>query len=659
MEQSLGGMTEIRDPLVAEIFQTQGPLSALLDGFAPRDGQSKMAQAVANALHARDVLVCEAGTGIGKTLAYLVPALLSGGRCIVATGTRNLQDQLFYKDLPLAIEAVDAHIKTALLKGRSNYVCRHRLERYWQEGQFDDRAVAADLGKIREFTSRTFDGDIAAAVAVPEKSPAWMYATSTTDNCLGSECDHFDDCFVFKARAQALGADLVVVNHHLLAADLALKEDGFGELLPAIDAVIVDEAHDFAEAATPFFGETLSSRQAFDLVRDTVVADNLEAGDVPELKESIRGFEQSVRDFRLAFGVQPRRLTYLECKKWESVAHCLDGLIRHTGSLTEQLKSVSERGKDLAGCLRRALEFKSRLRKLADNEDSDFVSWIDLSKKGFVWYLSPLDLGRQFGSKVNTGDAAWIFTSATLAVNGRVEHFTDRLGLAHFASHAFDSPFDYARHCLCYLPLDLPDPGHVEHLPALMTAIRPVLSASRGRAFLLFTSHRALQRAEEELRTWGEYSLFVQGSMPRDQLLERFRRREGGVLLGTSSFWQGVDVRGEALSVVVIDKLPFAVPDDPMLKARATRLREQGQEPFSVMQIPGAVISLKQGVGRLIRDPDDTGVLVLGDPRLISRGYGRIFLHSLPPMRRSRDIEDVRAFFRHHDLHALDERSAG
>ncbi len=650
-------MMMTRDPLVAEIFQAGGPFSVLLDGFAPREGQSQMAEAVAAALHARDVLVCEAGTGIGKTLAYLVPALLCGGRCVVATGTRNLQDQLFHKDLPLAIEAVDARIRTALLKGRSNYICRHRLQRYWQEGQFGDRAIASDLAKIREFASRTDDGDIAAATAVTEKSPAWMYATSTTDNCLGTECDRFDDCFVFKARAQALDADLVVVNHHLLAADLALKEEGFGELLPVIDAVIVDEAHDFAEAATAFFGEALSSRQALDLARDTVIADGLEAGDVPELRQSVAAFEKSVRDFRLAFGVQPRRLTFLECADQTAVMSCLQALMQRTEDLATQLKSVSERGKDLAGCLRRAIEFKSKLGKLAANDDMDFVSWFDLSKRGFVWYLSPLDLSRQFGSKVNSGDAAWIFTSATLAVDGRVEHFTERLGLAHFVSHTFDSPFDYERQSLCYLPPNLPDPGQFEHLPALLAEIRPVLAASRGRAFLLFTSHRALQRAEQELRAWGEYSLFVQGSMPRDRLLERFRRRQGGVLLGTSSFWQGVDVRGDALSVVVIDKLPFAVPDDPMLKARAARLREQGSDPFSMMQIPRAVITLKQGVGRLIRDVDDMGVLVLGDPRLVSRGYGRIFMHSLPPMRRSRDIEDVRRFFRQGDADIADTTS--
>ncbi len=637
----------------AEALGDDGPVARIVPGYASRAGQQAMAEAVWNALRARSTLVCEAGTGIGKTFAYLVPALLYGQRVIISTGTRTLQDQLFHRDLPIVRSALGVPVTAALLKGRANYLCLHRLHQQVATGDGSQRQQA-QLLRVQAWSQATRSGDIAEVADVPEDAPIWPQVTSTTENCLGQGCAHFQDCWVVKARRAAQAADVVVVNHHLFLADLALKEQGFGEVLPGADAVILDEAHQLPHTAMQFFGTTLGSRQFFDFLRDTVQAQVSEAGDTPALRDSARGLEKAVRDLRLALGGADQRALWTKGESMEEASATLAQLRNRLQSLRAELETLAERGSTLANCLRRCETLSAQLQEFATCDRSGSVCWFETHARGFNLYQTPLDVAERFQGYIGARPCAWIFTSATLAVGEEFGYFTSRLGLAKATTERFESPFDYARQALLYLPrldLDPRDPGYTR---AVVEASVPVLRASAGRAFLLFTSHRALQEAGEWLRGRVEYPLLIQGEAPRAELLKRFHRMPHAVLLGTASFWEGVDVRGEALSCVIIDKLPFAVPDDPLTQARINALRMQGHNPFTEYQLPEAVIALKQGAGRLIRDVRDCGVLVLCDPRLRTKGYGRLFLAALPAMRQSSALRDVQDFFAPRAIPELD-----
>jgi len=630
---------------VTEHLGPQGPLAGVLGHYAPRPQQQAMAEAVAHAIEGSGVLVCEAGTGTGKTFAYLVPSLLSGRKVIISTGTKSLQEQLFHRDMPLVRDALGTPVKVALLKGRSNYLCAHRLAiaevpGYGQQGQ-----MPLQLARIRDWAAGTRGGDIAEVPDIPEDAPVWRYATSTAENCLGQDCPALADCHVLKARRAAVEADLVVVNHHLFFADMALREEGFGELLPGADAVILDEAHQISEVATQFFGTSLSARQLVELSRDTLAAYYREAGDVPPLVESAQAVEGQVRVLRLAFGTQPVRVPWSDVAHKPQVREALDALARALSGLEACLAPMGERGRDLESCHRRCTELRARLTLMTGEVRPNYLQWVETYTRSFTLHMTPLDIAQTFSARVAARRCAWVFTSATLAVDGRFTHFAERLGLADPSEALWESPFDFEHQALCYSPSGLPNPGAPDYTIRMLEASLPVLRASQGRAFLLFTSHRALREAAEYLTTQVDYPLFVQGDAPRSQLLQRFRETPHAVLLGTSSFWEGIDVRGEALSCVIIDKLPFASPGDPVLQARNAAIRERGGNPFVDYQLPQAVIALKQGSGRLIRDSRDRGVLVLCDPRLYTRGYGRVFLDSLPPMPRTRDLERVRRFF--------------
>ena len=630
---------------LAYLLGHEGPLVRHVAGFAPRPQQQAMAEAVAQALEERTLLITEAGTGTGKTYAYLVPALLSGKRVIVSTGTRNLQDQLFHRDLPVVRAALGVPVGVALLKGRANYVCRYRLEASLAEGRFRSRAQADELRRIHAWAGRTTRGDIAELADVPEDSPIWPHATSTADNCLGQECPHFSQCHVMKARRAALEADVVVINHHLLFADMALREDGFGELLPGADAFILDEAHQLSEVAANFFGLSLGSRQLLELARDTVLEQRREAGDMAALQEAAQRLEHAVQECRLALGREVRRAAWKEVAGDAAVVRAMSTLDQALAELHTALAPAAPRGKGLDNCWQRSRALLERLRLLMAPGADDAIHWFETYTQAFTLSLTPLDVAGTFRTHLDAQPRAWIFTSATLAVGDSFEHFATQLGLQDARTQRLDSPFDYARNALLYIPGALPDPNEASYTEAVMEAALPVLEASRGRAFLLFTSHRALKQVAQRLQGRLAYPLLVQGEAPRNELLERFRAHGNAVLLGTSSFWEGVDVRGEALSCVVIDRLPFAAPGDPLLQARIETLARRGGNPFLDYQLPNAVITLKQGAGRLIRDVDDRGVLVLCDPRLLSKTYGRVFLDSLPPMPLTRRMEDVRAFF--------------
>ena len=630
----------------AEILGPDGLFSQYIEGFQQRPQQQAMAQAVAEAIEGCETLVAEAGTGTGKTFAYLVPALSSGQKVIISTGTKNLQDQLFHRDLPVVRKALNLPVAVALLKGRANYLCTYRLAATEEDGRFLTREMVSQFQEIRQWAGKTQAGDINEVTTVGEDSPLWPRVTSTSDNCLGSDCPDFKECFVAKARREAQEADVVVVNHHLLFADMALREDGFGELLPGANAFIIDEAHQLPEVATQFFGQSLSGRQLVELAKDSITECHREAGDMKALISCADRLEYAVRDLRLALGNEGQRRPWEEVRVLPKVQSDLTSLAEALAALEEQLEVAAQRGKGLESCYERCQAQRHLLSLFQTPAEGDQIYWLEVFSKSFSLNCSPLDVAEPFGKFMAGRKAAWIFTSATLAVGESFDHFNQQLGLAGARTAKWDSPFDYRSHALLYVPKAMPAPNSEGYIDAVVEAAIPVLEASGGRAFMLFTSHRALKRAAELLAGRIDFPLLVQGSQPRTELLRKFRESGDGVLLGTGSFWEGVDVRGEALSCVIIDKLPFAAPDDPILQARIRVIRQRGGNPFMEHQVPAAVITLKQGVGRLIRDVHDRGVMMLCDPRLISKPYGRVFLDSLPPMLRTHRLELVERFYR-------------
>ena len=638
-----------------EALSEGGALARAVPQFRPREAQLELTEAVADAFERREVLLAEAGTGTGKTYAYLVPALLSGMKTILSTGTRALQDQLYHRDLPRVRDALGVGLKSALLKGRANYLCRYRTEQAKGDPRIVPGAQTALFQRIVAWGGRTRMGDLAELEALPDDSPLLPLVTSTADNCLGTECPYWNDCFVVQARQRAQAADIVVVNHHLLLADLALKQEGFGEILPGAQAFVVDEAHQLPELAAQFFGEGIGARPLVELARDTLAECKGVAGALAALQAPARDLEQAVRALRAALEPLPPRATQARALADPDACEGFETLSSSLQALQAALAAWRDSAPGLDACHARAVEFSARLARWRierdfDNDafDEDFqadddVRWYEATPRGFRLQRTPLDVSGPLRAHRERSQAAWVFTSATLAVDGGFEHVATRLGLDDPRTLLLQSPFDWNSQALCYLPPNLPQPSAREFTNSMLAAVRPVLEASNGRAFLLFASHRALREAAAALRD-GPWPLFVQGEAPRHVLLLRFRESGNGVLLGAASFREGVDVVGGALSVVVIDKLPFAAPDDPVFEARLEAIRRAGGNPFFDEQLPQAVIALKQGAGRLIRSETDHGVLVLCDPRLTGKRYGRVFLDSLPPLPITRELKDVVAF---------------
>ena len=734
----------------AAALEAGGALAERIPGFSPRAAQLQLATAIATTVDARASLLAEAGTGTGKTFAYLVPALLSGLKTIVSTGTRALQDQLYHRDLPRVRDALGIGLKTALLKGRANYLCLYRMEKAKGEPRFTGREQIAIFQRIVAWSGRTRMGDLAEVEGLPEDAPLIPLVTSTTDNCLGSDCPFWEDCFVVKARQRAQAADLVVVNHHLLLADLALKQEGFGEILPGAQVFVVDEAHQLPELAAQFFGEGLSARPLVELARDALAEAKSVTGALAVVQGPARALEEATRALREAMEPLPARGTRWRALELPEVFDALGALDDALVAYADAVEPLRETSGAFESCHARAVDQRTRLLRWApkdfarrhevEAEDDDAadgfalsaermeadavgagfggdaggptlspgpspggrgeqarasggaisdsagigdaagtggsastgrtsggaraqagesddtaaaadaktlwdVRWYELSPRGFRLQRTPLDVSGPLRAHREASRAAWVFTSATLAVDGRFDHVSTRLGLDAPRTLIAPSPFDWARQALCWLPPRMPEPNSRDYTAAVVDAIRPVLQASKGRAFVLFASHRALREAAALLRGDCPWTLLVQGEAPRSVLLERFRASGDGVLLGAASFREGVDVAGDALSVVVIDKLPFAAPDDPVFEARLDTIRRDGGNPFRDEQLPQAVIALKQGVGRLIRTETDRGVLVLCDPRLTTKSYGKVFFGSLPPFARTRELDAVRGFF--------------
>jgi ATP-dependent DNA helicase DinG len=632
------------------IFGESGPLAQSLPNFRSRSQQVELATAIETAIRDHSQLVAEAGTGTGKTFAYLVPALLSGGKVVIATGTKTLQDQLFDRDLPRVREALKLPIETALLKGRNNYVCHHHLSRTRSEGRFTAREHIQHVQRIAAFAERSKTGDKADCETVPESSPVWPLVTSTRENCLGSDCGHYKECFVMNARKNALTAEIVVVNHHLLFADIALKDDGLGELLPTCNTVIVDEAHRAPDVASNFFGDSTSQLQSIEVARDCELLARSKASDAADLIEAAQAVGMAARGVRLAFAATAAKVPRDEAFEQREFRDALDTLIDHVSELIDAIEPHKERSEDFPGIVARATAIADRLSAWRDDTRGDLIRWADVSQTGWQLYATPLSVAEVFKKQTQGSAKAWIFTSATLAAGEDFSLFTRQLGLDTAKTQSWSSPFDYANAGRIYVPENLPAPNSSDHTSAVIDEAVKLVQISKGRAFLLFTSLRAMRQCAQtfpnKLKERGlNYPVLSQSDAPKNELLRRFRELGNAVLIGSASFWEGVDVQGDALSLVVIDKLPFAPPDDPVLVARMKHLEESGGSPFMDWQVPQAAILLKQGAGRLIRSETDRGVLAICDDRIVSKGYSRKLRASLPKMPWTRDREEVAAFF--------------
>jgi ATP-dependent DNA helicase DinG len=649
----------VHDADVERLFGEGGALSQAVRGFRSRQAQTDMAKAIGNAIAGQETLIAEAGTGTGKTFAYLVPALLWGGKVIISTGTKNLQDQLFSRDIPTVRKALNAPVSVALLKGRSNYLCHFHLERTQQNGRMTSRDDIGNLREISRFMKTTTTGDKSELSRVPENAMIWNLVTSTRDTCMGAECQYYQDCFVMKARKEAQQADVVVVNHHLFFADVALKETGMAELLPSANTIIFDEAHQLPDTATLFFGETISTSQIIELCRDVQAEGLSHARDGADWARVVAPVDRAARDLRLAFPQDVMRLAVSQIAPSSAFFPALLTLQTELQDMVAVLEKQAERAETIELCRVRSIELGNQLAAwvvatdaaaTVPDTDQENVLWVEAFSTSLQLHQTPLSIAPIFSKQREGAARTWIFTSATLAVKNDFHHFTDQMGLADVVAHSWPSPFDYEQQGLLYVPHNLPQPNSPDYTDAVIDAALPVIEAAGGRTFLLCTTLRAVSRAAERLRDEFArrnlpFPLMVQGEAGRNELLDRFRAAGNAVLIGSQSFWEGVDVRGDALSLVIIDKLPFSPPDDPVLAARIAALERKGRNGFIHHQLPEAIITLKQGAGRLIRDETDRGVLMLCDPRLLSKPYGKRIWQSLPAFKRTREREAVLAFF--------------
>ncbi|ELQ6035032.1 ATP-dependent DNA helicase [Cronobacter sakazakii] len=625
-------------------FAADGQLANTIPGFKPREPQRQMAQAVSAAIEAATPLVVEAGTGTGKTYAYLAPALRAGKKVIISTGSKALQDQLYSRDLPTVAKALEFKGRLALLKGRSNYLCLERLEQQALAGGDLPVQTLSDVIQLRGWANETVDGDISTCGRVAEDAPVWPLVTSTNDNCLGTDCPLYKDCFVVKARKKAMEADVVVVNHHLFLADMVVKESGFAELIPEAEVIIFDEAHQLPDIASQYFGQSLSSRQLLDLARDIIIAYRTEVKDTQQLQKCADRLAQSTQDFRLQLGDPGFRGNLRELLADTSISRALLLLDDALELCYDVAKLSLGRSALLDAAFERATLYRARLKRLKEINQPGYSYWYECNSRHFTLALTPLTVADKFQDVIAEKGGSWIFTSATLSVNDDLHHFTERLGIHEAKTLLLPSPFDYARQALLCVPRGLPQTNQPQAGKALARMLQPLIEANQGRCFMLCTSHAMMRELAEQFRATMTLPVLLQGETSKSQLLEQFISAGNALLVATSSFWEGVDVRGDALSLVIIDKLPFTSPDDPLLKARMEDCRLRGGDPFDEVQLPEAVITLKQGVGRLIRDVDDRGVLVICDNRLVMRPYGAVFLKSLPPTPRTRDIGEAARF---------------
>lgn len=629
---------------ISELFSTDGKICEAIDGFSPRPAQTEMAQAVESTINEKNTLIVEAGTGTGKTFAYLAPALASGQKAIISTGTKNLQEQLFHRDLPLLKEALGINSQTALLKGRANYLCLHRLRQHSGNSTLLEKQTLNELSLVRTWSSGTKSGDVGEIKNLPEDARVLPFVTSTVDNCLGKDCPDYEDCYLVKARREALEADLVVVNHHLFFADMALKDTGFGELIPDSDLIVFDEAHQIPDIASEYFGEALSTRQLHDLSKDIELLYRTTLKDAQQLFKAAEKCRMVAADLRLLFPDTAEKGNWQRMLNRQDVQQQISKLTDSLNVLYEVVKIHLGRDKDLDSIFERVTTARARLVNLTDTTTQGVSLWYETTQRHLVMHLTPLSIADKFSQFVEAQERSWVFTSATLMVDNGFEHFQRLMGLQQAQTLSLDSPFDYQSQAVLCVPRYLPEPSSREMRTTLLQVSEKIIAAAGGRCFLLFTSHAMLRSVAQQLAERLTNPILVQGTTTKRALLEAYLKDDKAVLLGTGAFWEGVDVRGDDLICVLIDKLPFASPDDPLLQARIEDCRKSGANPFAQIQIPQAVIALKQGAGRLIRDEKDKGVLVICDNRLITKDYGKTFLSSLPDMRRTRYLDEAMTF---------------
>jgi ATP-dependent DNA helicase DinG len=675
-----GVSPDLRDR-VAEIFADAGALAKALPAFESRPGQREMADAVAETLENGGVLLVEAGTGTGKTLAYLVPAILRGQRVLISTGTKNLQEQIYFKDLALLRDALDVPFTATYMKGRGNYLCLHRFDSFRETAAsgtlrlFGESAAHIYLPVIEDWAAATKTGDRAEIADLPDDLPFWSEISATSETCLGSECPRYSDCFVTRMRARAAESNLIVVNHHLLCADASVRQSDYGAVIPECDYAIIDEAHQLEDVATQYFGVSVSTYRFEELVRDgeRVIATGIAGHKGPDLRDALERLRDRAHDFfrKLVNTIAVRPATAAETRIrltrpnlepfYEDAARLLGALelVEATASLIKPSGAAGGTAAagddtrettrvDLAAVAERAGTIRDELRFVLNANERDYVYFLEIRGRGHFLRAAPIDVSTILRDVLFDRLKATILTSATLTVDGSFDYMRSRLGIGDSGrAHALRLPseFDYRRQAILYLPRHMPDPRSLDFTAAASREIMQILEATRGRAFVLFTSYAAMRAVQAVAEIDLPYPVLVQGSAPRSALLEQFRQTSNAVLLATSSFWQGVDVMGEALSCVIIDKLPFASPGDPITAARIEAVADRGGQPFADYQVPLAILTLLQGLGRLIRHRDDRGVLAVLDPRLQTMGYGRRFLASLPPAAITRDITAIRRFF--------------
>lgn len=638
-------MAELASQLdVNAVLGERGIIEQHIPGFQPRASQLAMAELIHHAIVNQQHQVIEASTGIGKSFAYLVPAFLSDLKVIISTGTKNLQDQLFNKDIPLINKTIVSGKKLALLKGRSNYCCPHRINKYRLQRRFQTRQLAPLFDALADWARTTRNGDIAEFADLPENDNLWFYATSTTENCLGSDCPEFADCFVARARRKAQEADVVVINHHLFFSDQALRDEGFGELLPRADVLIFDEAHQLPDVAGSFYSRMLSKRQVELLLKDIIEAQINEAAESAELQQVCARVQKSVDDFRLILGRFASKGEWRNIQNAPDVAKAIKCLSEQLQALYTDLDALKARGRELVSCAGRLQTLQSVLNDFLAGDDNQ-VNWYEWNERSFRLVLSPIEVTHEFRRQLDGNDFRCVlFTSATLSSNHSFDYFTHRLGIEDFNTASYDSPFDYRSQAMLFLPEGLPEPNNDRFGPAFVDLCVSLIHATQGNCFILFTSYRMLSYSAQQLSRRITNPLFIQGQQQRSELLQGYLRTDDAVLLGTSSFWEGVDVKGDKLQLVIIDKLPFKSPGDPVYRQRLQRVTSLGGNAFTDVQIPEAVIALRQGVGRLIRDRHDRGIVMIADNRIRTKPYGRQMIDSLPAMQVTSDLADVLRF---------------
>lgn len=634
---------------IKEFFSEKGDLSNNIDGYRVRQEQIDISILIDEAITHKKKLIVEAGTGIGKTFAYLVPAFLSGGKIIISTATKNLQDQLFTKDIPMIRDALKVPVSLAMLKGRSNYLCHLRLENAMIEGAFMTKEDVTHLHLVNQHAKHSVDGDRAELDTIPESSSIWPQVTSTKENCLGQDCSFYKECFVMSARKKALAADVTIVNHHLFFADLNMKEEGISELLPKATTVIFDEAHQIPDIASIFFGKNISTSKISEIVQDGFQIYLKHMKDVSDFEPILNDLEKANKDFRLVFPRESNRYPYQKISSFSRFESSYLELVKKLKKIIELLALHKDRDSEIEKYFDSANEILKSFDDWLEDKDNNSIKWIEVYSQSLQLNNTPLSIADMFARHINNESTSWVFTSATLAVKNNFDHFKNQLGLIDADSVSKESPFNYAEKALLFVPKTMPDANHENFNFAVVNQIYPFIKASKGRAFILCTTLKSMREIftllQDKIETDQlDYPIYLQGDGSRNHLLNKFREHGHAILIGSLSFWEGVDVKGDALSLVVIDKLPFFSPEDPVLAARIDKINQSGKNAFMEYQLPNAVITLKQGAGRLIRDEFDKGVLVICDTRIIDKAYGKRMWQSLPPFARTRDDLEVIQF---------------